>query len=137
MPPPPEGKVALVIGSSRGIGKATALELAREGCDIVVCARSLEATDDYPGSIGETAEAVRALSRRALAVKMDVFEDDNLISAVEAARAEFGRIDILVNNAAFMASGPILESKVDDLDKAYRASVRARRTCSPSSWRRP
>ena len=78
MPLPLEGKVALITGSSRGIGKATALELAREGCDIVVCARSLESTDDYPGSIGETAEAVRALGRRALAVKMDVFNDDDL-----------------------------------------------------------
>jgi NAD(P)-dependent dehydrogenase (short-subunit alcohol dehydrogenase family) len=122
---PLEGKVALVTGSSRGIGKAIALELAREGCDIVVCARSLESTDDLPGSIGETADAVRALGRRALPVKMDIFDDDDLRLTVDAAVREFGRIDILVNNAAYVASGPILESNVEDLDRSYRANVRA------------
>ena len=122
---PLEGKVALITGSSRGIGKAIALELAREGCDIVVCARSLESTGDLPGSIGETAAAVQALGRRALAIQMDVFEDADLRSGVEAAQREFGRIDILVNNAAFFAGAPILESDVEGLDKSYRANVRA------------
>src|SRR5688572_30037143 len=122
------GKVALITGSSRGIGKAIALELAREGCDIVVCARSLESTGDLPGSIGETAAAVQALGRRALAIQMDVFEDADLHAAVEAAKREFGRIDILVNNAAFFAGAPILESNVEGLDKSYRANVRDRKS---------
>ncbi len=122
---PLEGKVALITGSSRGIGKATALELARDGADIVVCARSLASTEDMPGSIIETGHAVKALGRRALAVKVDVFEDEDLFNAVEETMRAFGRIDILVNNAAFVASSPILESDVADLDKSYRANVRA------------
>lgn len=125
VPLPLEGKVAIVTGSSRGIGKATALQLARDGCDIVVCARSLESTDDYPGSIGETAEAIRALGRRAIAVKMDVFEDDDLRHVVAETMRELGRIDILINNAAFMAGAPILELDVGGLEKSFAANVRA------------
>ena len=125
VPLPLEGKVALITGSSRGIGKATALQLARDGADIVVCARSLESTDEYPGSIGETADAIRALGRRALAVKMDVFEDADMRHAVEEALREFGRIDILINNAAFMAGSPILEADVAGLERSFAANVRA------------
>jgi hypothetical protein len=125
VPLPLEGKVAIVTGSSRGIGKATALQLAADGCDVVVCARSLESTDDYPGSIGETADAIRALGRRALAVKMDVFDDADLRNVVDATLREFGHIDILVNNAAFMAAAPILEADVSGLEKSFQANVRA------------
>ncbi len=122
---PLEGKIAIVTGSSRGIGKAIALDLAKEGADIVVCARSLESTDDLPGSIGDTADAVRALGRKAIAVKMDVFEDDDLRNVVEQTQRQFGRIDILVNNAAYFANAPLLESDVSDLEKGWLANVRA------------
>jgi len=125
VPLPLEGKVALITGSSRGIGKATALQLARDGADIVVCARSLESTEDSPGSIGQTADEIRALGRRALAVKLDVFEDAEMRNAVEEAMREFGRIDILVNNAAHMAGAPILEADVAGLEKSFAANVRA------------
>ncbi len=125
VPLPLEGKVALITGSSRGIGKATALQLARDGADIVVCARSLESTEDSPGSIGQTADEIRALGRRALAVKMDVFEDAEMRNAVDEALREFGRIDILVNNAAHMAGAPILEADVAGLEKSFAANVRA------------
>lgn len=125
VPLPLEGKVALITGSSRGIGKATALQLAREGADIVVCARSLVSTDDYPGSIGQTAAEVRALGRRALAIKMDLFDDADMRNAVDAAMGEFGRIDILINNAAFLAGSPILEADVSGLEQSFTANVRA------------
>ena len=125
MPLPLEGKVALVTGSSRGIGKATALELAREGADLIVAARSLESTEYLPGSISQTAAEVRSLGRRALAVKLDVSNDDDLHNVVEETLREFGRIDILVNNAAYMASAPILETTVEGLESAFSANVRA------------
>src|SRR5216110_2223392 len=66
------GRVAVVTGASRGIGKALALRLAREGADVVIAAKSEESTDRLPGSIYDTADAVRALGRRALAVPTDV-----------------------------------------------------------------
>ncbi|HWC29279.1 MAG TPA: SDR family NAD(P)-dependent oxidoreductase [Dehalococcoidia bacterium] len=122
---PLEGKVALITGSSRGIGKATALQLARDGADIVVCARSLESSEEYPGSIGETAGAVRAFGRCALPVQADILEDADLRNAVEATMEEFGRIDILVNNAAIVTSGPILKGDVSLLERSFAANVRA------------
>ncbi len=123
---PLEGKVALVTGSSRGIGKAIALQLAREGADVAVCARSEQSSEDRPGSIGETAEAVRALGRRALAVRMDVTNDDEVRAGVDRALAEFGRVDILVNNAGVMGGGaPFLGGDPGLLDHFYRTNVRA------------
>jgi NAD(P)-dependent dehydrogenase (short-subunit alcohol dehydrogenase family) len=126
MPLPLEGQVAVVTGSSRGIGKAIALQLARDGADIVVCARTEQATDERPGSIGETANEVRALGRRALAVKLDVTNDAEIRSMAGAAIAEFGRIDILVNNAGVMGGGAaFLGGDPGILDHFYRTNVRA------------
>jgi citronellol/citronellal dehydrogenase len=125
VPLPLEGKVAIITGSSRGIGKAMALQLARDGCDIVVCGRSLESTDDAPGSIGETAEAIRALGRRALAVQCDVLNDADLAHLVDETMREFGRLDILINNAAVMAAEPFLESDVSGLERSFAGNVRA------------
>ena len=124
MPLPLEGKVALVTGSSRGIGKAIALQLAEDGADIVICARSEAPTEDLPGSIGETAEAVRARGRRALALKVDVSEDADLHAAIDATLREFGRIDILVNNAGIISAGPFLGGDPDLIDVFYRTNVR-------------
>jgi len=120
-----EGKVALVTGSSRGIGKVIAMTLAADGCDIAVCARSEASTDDMPGSIGETAAAIQALGRRAIAVRLDVTDDEQCRAAVAQTMREFGRIDILVNNAAFVVTTPFLEGKVEPLEKSWLANVRA------------
>src|SRR5258708_4955640 len=95
--PPLKGKVALVTGSSRGIGKVLALKLAREGADIVVCARS-QVEGELPGTIGETAAAVEALGSRALALKLDLAEDAEIDAVVDRTIGEFGRIDVLINN---------------------------------------
>src|ERR1041385_3098037 len=93
------GRVAIVTGASRGIGKALALRLAKEGADIVIAAKSEVSTEKLPGSIYETAEEVLALGRRALPVVVDVRSDDAIRGMVEQTIAKFGRIDILVNNA--------------------------------------
>src|SRR5712672_2848550 len=93
------GRVAVVTGSSRGIGKALALRLAREGADVVVAAKSETATAKLPGSIYETADEIRALGRRALAIPTDVRSDDAVRAMIERTVGELGRIDILVNNA--------------------------------------
>lgn len=87
-------KVALVTGSGsqKGYGKAIALTLAQEGCNVVV------ADIDFPGA-QKTAAEIRALGRKALAVKVDISLSAEVNAMVKAALAEFGRIDILVNNA--------------------------------------
>lgn len=125
MPVPLEGKVAVVTGSSRGIGKAIALALAADGCDVVVAARTQEQQGDIPGTIGETVAAVEGLGRRALGVRCDVTRDEDLAALVERAYSEFGRVDILVNNAGGGTGGSFLEAGVSALDHTYRINVRA------------
>ena len=123
---PFEGKVVIVTGSSRGIGKAIALQLARDGADIVVCARSLESTFELPGSIGETAAEVEKLGRRALAIRTDLSSDDDIRAMVDRTFSTFGRIDMLVNNAMLLGSRQkLLEGNTTILDNSYRVNVRA------------
>jgi citronellol/citronellal dehydrogenase len=96
-----QSKIAIVTGASRGIGKAIALGYARLGATVVVAARSETAPSErLPGSIHETVDQIAALGGRALAVRCDVTDENSVNAMVEATLAEFGRVDILVNNAA-------------------------------------
>jgi citronellol/citronellal dehydrogenase len=119
------GRVALITGSSRGIGKALAVRLAQEGADVVVAAKSEQSTDRLPGSIHETADTVRTLGRRALAVATDVRDEDSIRNLIEKTIAEFGRLDILVNNAGAIWAQPILETPPKRLDLMMGINVRA------------
>jgi len=125
-----QGRVAIITGASRGIGKALALRLAQEGADVVVAAKSEQSTERLPGSIHETAEAVRALGRRALAVKVDVRDEEQVARMVEQTAAEFGRIDILLNNAGAMWWRPVLETPPKRFDLMMQINVRAAYLCS-------
>ncbi len=89
-----EGKIALVTGSGRNIGRATVLRLAAEGAHVVVNARANQAEADA------VAQEARALGVKALSVIADVAKEDQVVRMVEAALSEFGRIDVLINNAA-------------------------------------
>jgi NAD(P)-dependent dehydrogenase (short-subunit alcohol dehydrogenase family) len=98
---PLQGKVALVTGASRGIGHAIAVELAQLGADIALTARTVEPRgDDLGGTIGETAAAVEAAGSTALAIAGDLNRLADRERIVADALAAFGRVDILVNNAA-------------------------------------
>jgi citronellol/citronellal dehydrogenase len=119
------GRVAVVTGASRGIGKALALRLAQEGADVAVAAKSEQSTDRLPGSIHETAGAIRALGRRALAVHTDVRDEDAIRNMVEGTVAEFGRLDILVNNAGAIWTQPILQTPPKRYDLMMGVNVRA------------
>src|SRR4051794_24885531 len=102
------GRVAVITGASRGIGRALAIRLAQAGADVVVGAKSEQSTERLPGSIHESAEAIRATGRRALAIPTDVRDEDAIRNLIERAIAEFGRLDILVNNAGAIWTQPIL-----------------------------
>jgi len=123
------GKVAIVTGSSRGIGKAIALTYAREGADIVVAARTEVAKGELPGTIAETAEAVRALGRRALAVRCNVGDEDDVDQMVRQTMDEFGRVDILVNNAAVGYYVPLMETPSKHWDLVMRVNVKGPYLC--------
>src|SRR5689334_14305056 len=121
-----EGKVAIVTGSSRGIGKVIALHLARAGAALVVTGRSEASTPRLPGSIGETRAAIESSGGRAIAIRADVTIDADLRRIVDETVRAFGRIDILVNNAAYLdVRGGFLEGNVESLDVSFRANVRA------------
>ena len=105
-----EGKVAIVTGASRGIGRAVAINLAQSGADVVV---------NYSGSEGaaqETVEAVQALGRKAIKIKANVANADEVVAMVEEAHKEFGHIDILVNNAGITRDGLLMRMKDEDFD---------------------
>jgi len=124
------GQVAVVTGSSRGVGRAVALALAREGCDIVVAAKTDEPHARLPGTIHDTAEEVRKLGRRALPVKCNVREFDDVESMRKAAVDAFGRIDILVNNAGAIFFTPVAEWPVGKFDLVMDVNVRGAFLCA-------
>jgi citronellol/citronellal dehydrogenase len=124
------GRVAIVTGSSRGIGKDIALAFAAEGADIVVAARSETAPDPrLPGTIYDTAGAVEALGRRALPVKTDVTNEEEVAALVQRTRDTFGRIDILVNNAAVLVPRGILDLASRHVDLHYRVNLKGPILC--------
>ena len=127
------GRAAIVTGASRGIGKAVARELALEGADVAVVARGREALE-------ATAAAIAAESgRRVLALTADTSDDASVRAMVEAAHAAFGRIDILVNNAASPGSAlppvPLGELSDDhvraDIEVKVLGYLRAARAVAP------
>ena len=126
-----EGKVAIITGASRGVGKNIALEMAKEGADIVVAARTEEVRDPkLPGTIFETAEELRALGRRALPLRTDVTDEESVQAMVRRALDEFGHIDILVNNAGVMAPGPLHQVPLKRWDLVWRVNVRGAVVCA-------
>jgi NAD(P)-dependent dehydrogenase (short-subunit alcohol dehydrogenase family) len=124
-----QGKVALVTGASRGIGRATALELAREGCDIVAAARTAE-------QLAELADEVRRkYNRRVTTDAADLRDSENVRRLVDAAASEFGRIDIVVNNAGATKRGDffVLEDAdfLDGFALKFHGYVRVTRAAWP------
>jgi NAD(P)-dependent dehydrogenase (short-subunit alcohol dehydrogenase family) len=121
----PNGKVALITGAARfrGIGRAIALRLADDGANIVICGRP-RAPDSFPAheqemgwqGVSSLAREIEAKGRRALAVDCDVTRKDQVVAMIETIKSEFGRLDIIVNNAGVPSeagASPILETDED------------------------
>ena len=119
-----KGKIAIVTGSSRGIGKAIALGFAQEGADVVLAARTMEA-------LRINAEEIRALGRRALPVKTDISVLSDAEEMAQKAIREFGRIDVLVNNAAYteMSLKPFHETNPQDWDGEINTTLKGTLNC--------
>jgi NAD(P)-dependent dehydrogenase (short-subunit alcohol dehydrogenase family) len=94
------GKVVIITGASRGVGKQAALQFARRGAHVVLAARTVETDSALPGTIGETLKQIEDAGGQAIAVATDLAEEEDLKVLVDAAVSRFGGVDILVNNAA-------------------------------------
>jgi citronellol/citronellal dehydrogenase len=114
-----------VTGSTRGIGRAIALGLAKAGCNVAVVGKSTESTAKLPGSIHSVAAEVEALGARALAVQVDVRDAEQIESLAAKALDRFGRIDLLVNNAGALHWADILDTSAKRFDLVMSVNVRA------------
>lgn len=112
------GKVALVTGASRGIGQATAIELAKAGADVVVNFIGNEAVAQ------ETVEKIEALGRKAIKIKANVGDADDVQAMADEAIATFGHIDILVNNAGITRDGLLIRMKDSDWDEVLNINLK-------------
>src|SRR5439155_5348478 len=130
-----EGKVALVTGASRGIGRAVAIALAHKGCAVACAARATDtAPVRLPGTIDETVRAIEAAGGTGLAVPTNLAVEDEVVEMVRTTEQHFGRLDVLVNNAAITFLGDLdIPQKRHDLvmEVNYRAPFLAMREAIP------
>jgi len=130
--------VAFITGASRGIGKASAIALAAKGFDVVVTARTLEEGEAFehgahhsevkpmPGSLRATAAEIEKLGRRALPIRLDLLDLASIDAAVDRVLAEWGRIDLLLNNGIYQGPGvmsPLDELTQQNLHDIFRGNV--------------
>ncbi len=118
-----KGKVAVVTGASRGIGRAIAMKLAREGADLVVTATSLEGAQ-------LVADDLIQMGAKALAVKVDVAASAEVSELFAKVIAEFGRLDILVNNAGITKDGLLLRMKDEEWDAVINVNLKGTFNCT-------
>lgn len=150
---PLDGKVALVTGASRGLGRTDALTLAKAGADVIVTDilleedESLEETTEKWGPLAQvmaqtkavytksTAEEIRALGRRSAVFRMDVTDREEVKSVMAQVKEQFGQIDILVNNAATLDHTARLEHQNDDFwERDLRVNLTGAYNCCKAVW---
>jgi 3-oxoacyl-[acyl-carrier protein] reductase len=148
------GKVAVVTGASRGLGRQDALTLARAGADVVITDvlveddPDLQKTADSQGSMlaqaavsfgwvhsNQTAEEIRKMGRKSLAIKMDVTNREQIRDVFKKVREEFGRLDILINNAATLDHAAQIPNQSYELwDRDIRVNLTGAFNCTKEAW---
>jgi NAD(P)-dependent dehydrogenase (short-subunit alcohol dehydrogenase family) len=125
-----KGKVAIITGSSKGIGREIALLFAEAGADVVVCSRGLDSSSE------EAAEEIRRLGRRPLVVTGDVRKKTDVDKLVQRTVDEFGVIDILVNSAGVLLTAPFFEHSEEDWDRVMDTNLKGLYLCSQTVGRK-
>jgi NAD(P)-dependent dehydrogenase (short-subunit alcohol dehydrogenase family) len=121
-----DGRVAIVTGASRGIGKALARGLAAEGAAVVCAARTFAPGEsDLPGTVAETADLIDAAGGRALPVRCDVSHVDDLQALVDETVTHYGRVDVLVNNAMAPTRASFDDATLEQWEASMAANVRS------------
>lgn len=124
------GKVAIVTGGSRGLGKAIAIGLSKEGANVVVAARTEVGKRELPGTIHQTAEEIKASGADALAIRCDVTDEESINHMVQKTLEKFGHIDVLVNNAGIAFLSPIVETPIKRWELVIRVNLGGAFLCS-------
>ncbi len=124
------GRTLFITGASRGIGLAIALRAAREGANVAVAAKTTEPHPKLPGTIYTAAEQVEAAGGKALALPLDVRDDEQVRAALERTAQVFGGIDILVNNASAISLTPTRATDMRRFDLMHSINTRGTLLCS-------
>ncbi len=119
-----QNKTILITGASRGIGKAIALRLAKEGANIVIAAKSVEEDARLGGTIFSAAKEIAAAGGKALPVQVDIRNEDQIIAAVQQAVDTFGGIDVVINNASAIQLTPTEQTETKRFDLMQSINVR-------------
>jgi 3-oxoacyl-[acyl-carrier protein] reductase len=117
-----KNKIAIVTGSSMGIGKSIALALARQNAKVVLAARTLE-------KLKETAEEIRSLKGTCLIVQTDLSREEQILELFKRTTEEYGRLDIIINNAAITLAGDFLSFSSRDFDELINVNLKSVYTC--------
>ena len=119
-----ENKTIFITGASRGIGKAIALRLAKEGANIVVAAKSVEENPKLGGTIYSAAKQIEAAGGKALAVQVDIRNEEQIKAAIEKSVETFGGIDMLINNASAIQLTNTENTEAKRFDLMHAINVR-------------
>ncbi|MBI5660482.1 MAG: NAD(P)-dependent oxidoreductase [Nitrosomonadales bacterium] len=118
-------KVIFITGATRGIGREIALRCARDGASVVVAGKTAEPHSKLPGTIHSVAAEVEQAGGRAIAIRLDVRDEEAIRVAVEQAAQHYGGIDVLVNNASAISLTPTLDTPAKKLDLMWQVNMRA------------
>ena len=123
-----KNKIALVTGASRGIGKSISIALAKKGAVVVLVARNLE-------KLKQTGEEIKSFGSRSLIIPADLADEKQIMDVFENVKKEFGRLDILINNAAVTKTGKLIDFCCSDYDKIMNINLKAVYLCCQQALR--